>query len=64
MRKWFWRTGKTGAIVTENHQIAGGLGTAVALLLSAHHPIPMEMVGINDRFSKSALRIGSCAITD
>jgi len=45
--------GKTGAIVTaENHQIAGGLGAAVALLLSAHHPIPMEMVGINDRFGQ------------
>ena len=44
---------KTGAIVTaENHQVAGGLGAAVSLVLSTRHPIPMEMVGIHDRFGQ------------
>ena len=44
---------KTGAIVTaENHQVAGGLGAAVSLFLSTRHPIPMEMVGIHDRFGQ------------
>ncbi|MDN5332774.1 transketolase family protein [Sphaerochaeta halotolerans] len=44
---------KTGAVVTaENHQIAGGLGAAVANLLSTHYPTPMEMVGIHDEFGQ------------
>jgi transketolase len=42
------------AIVTvEEHQIAGGLGSAVAEYLSEHHPIRIGRVGINDRFGQS-----------
>ncbi|MCL2046190.1 MAG: transketolase family protein [Oscillospiraceae bacterium] len=44
---------KTGAIVTaENHNIVGGLGSAVAEAVCATHPVPIEMVGVNDRFGQ------------
>ncbi len=44
---------KTGCIVTaENHQTAGGLGSAVANFLSQNHPTPMAMVGIHDEFGQ------------
>ncbi len=45
---------KTGAVVTvEDHQIAGGLGGAVAEVLAAHNPAPMEFVGVHDSFGES-----------
>lgn len=45
---------KCKAIVTaEEHQIAGGLGGAVAEILSEHHPVPMRFVGVLDRFGES-----------
>lgn len=45
---------KTDAVVTvEEHQIAGGLGGAVAELLAAHHPVPIEFVGMKDTFGES-----------
>jgi transketolase len=45
---------ETGAIVTaEEHSIVGGLGGAVAELLSAKFPVPVERVGVNDRFGTS-----------
>jgi transketolase len=45
---------KTGAIVTvEEHQQAGGLGSAVAEYLAQDHPVPIEFVGVNDRFGQS-----------
>src|SRR5690242_4953481 len=45
---------QSGAIVTvEEHQVAGGLGSAVAELLSGTHPVPIKMVGIRDRFGES-----------
>ena len=44
----------TGAIVTvEEHQIAGGFGSAVAELLAQHHPVPMEFIGMRNRFGES-----------
>ena len=43
-----------GKIVTvEEHQIAGGLGGAVAELLSAEHPTKMAFVGVHDKFGQS-----------
>jgi transketolase len=46
---------ETGAIVTaEEHTILGGLGGAVAEVLSLHHPAPLEMVGIHDTFTRTA----------
>lgn len=45
---------ETGAIVTaEEHQKMGGLGSAVAELVSEHYPVPMKMIGINDHFGES-----------
>jgi transketolase len=45
---------ETGAIVTaEEHQMAGGLGSAVAEVLAEHYPCPMEMVGVKDSFGQS-----------
>lgn len=42
------------AIVTvEEHQIAGGLGSAVAECLAQQYPIHMEFVGVHDRFGQS-----------
>ncbi|MDR3256048.1 MAG: transketolase family protein [Endomicrobium sp.] len=43
-----------GAIVTaEEHQIYGGFGSAVAEVIVKNHPVPVEMVGVNDRFGES-----------
>ncbi len=44
----------TGAIVTaEEHQINGGLGSAVAEILAQKHPTPLEMVAVKDTFGES-----------
>ncbi len=43
-----------GAIITiEEHQIAGGLGSAVAEVVSQNHPVPMKIIGVEDRFGES-----------
>ncbi|MEK7274855.1 MAG: transketolase C-terminal domain-containing protein, partial [Candidatus Desantisbacteria bacterium] len=45
---------ETGVIVTaEEHSIIGGLGGAVAEVLSTNLPAPVEMVGISDTFGQS-----------
>lgn len=45
---------ETGAIVTaEEHNIHGGLGSAVAEVLGATCPVPMAQVGIGDCFTES-----------
>ena len=45
---------EAGAVVTvEEHQIAGGLGSAVAEVLAAHCPVHMEFVGVQDSFGQS-----------
>ena len=45
---------KTGAIVSvEEHQIAGGLGSAVAEMLAQNFPAPQEFIGVHDRFGES-----------
>lgn len=44
----------TGAIVTaEEHSIIGGLGSAVAEVVVQNRPVPMEFIGIKDRFGQS-----------
>ena len=44
-----------GAVVTaEDHSIIGGLGGAVAEHLITTNPVPMERIGVNDRFGESA----------
>lgn len=43
-----------GAVVTiEEHQAAGGMGSAVAEILAKNRPVPMEFVGVQDRFGES-----------
>ena len=43
-----------GAIVTvEEHQIAGGMGSAVAEVLASEHPTRMAFVGVHDKFGQS-----------
>ena len=45
---------ETGAIMTvEDHTIYGGLGSAVAEVVCQEHPVPMTIVGIQDRFGES-----------
>lgn len=47
---------KTGAMVTcEEHNIYGGLGSAVAEVLVEHCPVPMARVGVEDSFGESGL---------
>ena len=43
-----------GAIVTaEEHQIFAGFGSAVAEVVVRKCPVPMEMIGVNDKFGES-----------
>lgn len=45
---------ETKAIVTvEEHQIYGGLGSAVAEVLVKYAPVPVSMIGMDDRFGES-----------
>ncbi|HTU71748.1 MAG TPA: transketolase C-terminal domain-containing protein [Candidatus Baltobacteraceae bacterium] len=62
-----------GAVVTvEEHQVHGGMGSAVAETLAAHYPVPIEFIGVADRFGQSgepaelieAYGMGSSAIKD
>ncbi len=44
---------ETGAVITaENHNIIGGLGSAVAEVLAEHCPVPLERVGVQDEFGE------------
>lgn len=45
---------ETGALITvEEHQIAGGMGSAVAEFLAGKLPTPIEFVGVRDEFGQS-----------
>ena len=45
---------ETGAIMTvEDHSIYGGLGSAIAEVVTHTLPVPMDIVGIQDRFGES-----------
>ncbi len=42
------------AIVTvEDHQIAGGMGSLVAEVLAENYPVPIEFIGVKDKFGQS-----------
>ncbi len=44
-----------GAVVTvEEHQIMGGMGSAVAEVLARKFPVPIEFIGVKDSFGESA----------
>ncbi len=43
-----------GAVVTvEEHQLAGGMGSAIAELLAAEAPMPIEFIAVKNRFGQS-----------
>lgn len=45
---------KASRVVTvEEHQVAAGMGSAVAEVLAKENPVPMEFVGVEDRFGQS-----------
>lgn len=45
---------ETGAIVTaEEHSVIGGLGSAISEVIVQNYPVPVKMVGVEDRFGKS-----------
>ncbi|KUO72173.1 MAG: transketolase [Clostridia bacterium BRH_c25] len=46
---------KTGAVVTcENHNVIGGLKSAVAEVLADEYPVPIKAVGVQDHFGEVA----------
>jgi len=42
-----------GIVTAEDHNIFGGLGSAVAEVLVKYKPVPMEFVGVKDSFGES-----------
>ncbi len=45
---------ETGAIITcEEHNIMGGMGSAVAEVVSEHYPVPIKRIGAQDMFGES-----------
>lgn len=42
-----------GIVTVEEHQLMGGMSSAVAEVLAKKHPLPIEMVGMKDRFGES-----------
>ncbi len=45
---------KTGAVITaENHNIIGGIGSAVAEVLGEHCPAPLARIGVKEQFGHS-----------
>ncbi len=45
---------EAGRVVTvEEHQVAGGVGSAVAEVLAEAYPVPMKFIGLNDTFGQS-----------
>jgi transketolase len=45
---------KTGKVVTvEEHQVNGGMGSAVAEVLAKEYSVPIEFIGVQDKFGQS-----------
>lgn len=40
-------------VTVEEHQVAGGMGSAVAEVLAQNYPVPVEFIGIQDKFGQS-----------
>ena len=40
-------------VTVEDHQIHGGMGSAVAECLGANYPVPIEFIGVKDKFGQS-----------
>lgn len=52
---WFAeQAARTACVVTmEDHNRRGGLASRVAEILAWHHPLPVESIGLEDRFAES-----------
>ena len=45
---------RCGAVVTvEEHEVLAGMGSRVAEVLAQRHPVPMEFIGVQNRFGQS-----------
>jgi len=45
---------RAGRVVTiEEHQVAGGMGSAVAEFLAENFPVPVRFIGVRDQFGQS-----------
>lgn len=42
-----------GVVTVEEHQVNGGLGSAIAELLAKNNPKPIEFIGVQDQFGQS-----------
>jgi transketolase len=42
-----------GIVTVEEHQIRGGMGSAVAECLAKHKPLPVRFIGVDDEFGQS-----------
>ncbi|MEE2625405.1 MAG: transketolase C-terminal domain-containing protein, partial [Candidatus Thermoplasmatota archaeon] len=40
-------------VSVEDHSVVGGLGSTIAEWISQNRPVPLEMVGVDDRFGES-----------
>jgi transketolase len=45
--------GTRGVVTMEDHNVRGGLASRVAELLAWHNPLPVESIGLEDRFAES-----------
>jgi transketolase len=47
-------TNQTGAVVTvEDHQVMGGMGSAIAEVMAATNPLPIEFIGLQNTFGET-----------
>lgn len=45
---------RAGKVVTcEEHQVMGGMGSAVAEVLAQNYPVPIKFIGVEDKFGQS-----------
>jgi len=40
-------------VTVEDHQVMGGMGSAVAEVLAENFPVPIEFIGMKDKFGES-----------
>ena len=48
-----WAKRAKAVVTVEEHQVAGGMGSAVAEFLASEFPVPIEFIGIKDKFGQS-----------